>query len=120
VWSTFRWEGEAPWITDAWRRAQVDECRELIARRVNVNAVDGWPSSRYESSALREEARMSAPCVPEHSAPEDGCSLSCRGQTPLIKLQECEHPLYLEQRYGISEERVHELAHLLLHHRDPS
>lgn len=37
------------------------------------------------------------------------------GQVPLIELHECDHPLYVDQRNGITVERVREFAHILLH-----
>ncbi|MBX3259588.1 MAG: DUF2199 domain-containing protein [Labilithrix sp.] len=37
------------------------------------------------------------------------------GRVPSIELQECEHPLYAEQREGVTVDRVREIAHLLLH-----
>jgi hypothetical protein len=37
------------------------------------------------------------------------------GLVPLIELQECDHPLYRDQRDGISAERFREIVHELLH-----
>lgn len=37
------------------------------------------------------------------------------GLVPLIELHECEHPLYLEQRDGVTLERVHQIVHLATH-----
>jgi len=38
------------------------------------------------------------------------------GQRPLIELEETDHPLSIEQRKGITLDRVREFAELLLHH----
>jgi len=38
-----------------------------------------------------------------------------RGQRPLIQLQECDHPLFIDQRDGISWERAIEIARLVMH-----
>ena len=37
------------------------------------------------------------------------------GVVPLIELQECDHPLYRDQRDGISVDRLREIAHAILH-----
>ncbi len=37
------------------------------------------------------------------------------GLVPLIEIQECEHPLYVDQRDGVTLTRVHEFVHSLSH-----
>ena len=37
------------------------------------------------------------------------------GERPIITLESCEHPLYLEQRHGITMARVQQLAEAVLH-----
>ena len=37
------------------------------------------------------------------------------GVVPLVEIQQCEHPLYLEQTNGIDRRRLLEIAHELLH-----
>jgi len=37
------------------------------------------------------------------------------GLVPLVELQECEHPLYFDQRDGLTMARVHDLVHELVH-----
>jgi len=37
------------------------------------------------------------------------------GQRPFVELEETDHPLSVEQRRGIMEERVREIAEILMH-----
>jgi hypothetical protein len=43
------------------------------------------------------------------------CAVRELGVAPLVEIQECEHPLYRDQRDGVTQERVREFAHTLLH-----
>lgn len=38
-----------------------------------------------------------------------------RGQRPLIEIQECDHPLYVDQRDGVSWDRAIEIARAMMH-----
>ncbi|MGC4092940.1 MAG: DUF2199 domain-containing protein [Polyangiaceae bacterium] len=37
------------------------------------------------------------------------------GKAPLVEIQECEHPLYVDQRNGLSRERLYQIVHQLSH-----
>lgn len=37
------------------------------------------------------------------------------GRVPLVTVERLEHPLAVEQRHGITSERVREIAHIILH-----
>jgi hypothetical protein len=37
------------------------------------------------------------------------------GMVPLIEIQDCEHPLFIDQRDGVTLMRVHEFVHALTH-----
>ena len=37
------------------------------------------------------------------------------GLVPLIEIQDCEHPIYVDQRDGMTLERVHDFVHRLTH-----
>jgi hypothetical protein len=37
------------------------------------------------------------------------------GLVPLIEIQDCEHPLFIDQRDGVTLARVHEFVHALTH-----
>jgi hypothetical protein len=37
------------------------------------------------------------------------------GLVPLIEIQDCEHPLFVDQRDGVTLQRVHEFVHSLTH-----
>lgn len=56
------------------------------------------------------------PCYPETLHLKTSVQSQSVGHVPLITLEPNEHPLALEQKSGITMERVHEIIHQVLEH----
>jgi hypothetical protein len=56
------------------------------------------------------------PCYPETLHLKTSVQSQSVGIVPLITIESIEHPLSLEQKSGITIERVHEIIHQVMQH----
>lgn len=98
---------ETPFVWGIWvslSRAKFERQRTLVSdpSRVNELAYFGWLSSRIQ---IYPDTLLLKTHV--HSRPV--------GMKPYIELEPTEHPLAVEQRNGISEERFQQIAEAMQH-----
>ena len=96
-----------PLIWGVWvslSRQNFERERELVedAKRVEEPPYFGWLSSRIE-------------IYPDTYALKTNVLIQPTGMRPLIELEPTEHPLAVEQRTGITVERVRQIAELVEH-----
>jgi hypothetical protein len=98
---------EEPLLWGVWvslSRTNFDRERSLATSpdRVDEPAYFGWLSSRIE-------------IYPDTAALKCNVHTQPPGRRPLIELQQTDHPLVAEQRAGIAETRLIEIAGLIAH-----
>ncbi|NNJ28006.1 DUF2199 domain-containing protein [Alienimonas chondri] len=83
-----------------------------------VHVCDRWETPDRDGDSYFGWLCTSLPIYPETAHLKTNVRSRPPGETPLVEIQECDHPLFIEQRDGITLEQVEAIAHQLLH--DPT
>lgn len=87
-----------------------------ISEKDFLRACELWEQpSRESEPPCRGHVSTSLPGYPETVGLEIWVHTREVGRRPRIDLEPCDHPLVTEQRHGITNERVQEIAELVLH-----
>jgi hypothetical protein len=79
------------------------------------HAMDRWKDPSREGDGYFGWLCSSIPVYPSTLQLKLNVRSRAVGQVPLFEVQQCDHPLYLDQRDGISLDRARQIAHALLH-----
>jgi hypothetical protein len=76
-----------------------------------------WEDAERDGDAYFGWLSSAIPAYPSTIHLKTNVRVRAVGLVPLIEIQECEHPLYMDQRDGVTLTRVHEFVHTLTHDR---
>lgn len=98
------------WVTQS--RESFERYMETFAQDQTGDGSFGWLGvwMKYYDRARGNEPTEYLKCNVQWQGVKNG-----KAQRPLIELQECDHPLYLDQRDGISWDRAIEIARSVMH-----
>lgn len=86
-----------------------------LSEKSFLRMVDRWEDPNREGDGYFGWLCSRIPVYPSTIHLKTNVLVRTVGVVPLIEIQECEHPIYRDQRDGITRTRVHEFVHTLTH-----